>query len=130
MAAQFVKGALVSFMPTLVGSLPNVIVFQYNPDTITHTWSAAGKSAKMMKDKAAGADPLAADQVPGETFSFKLSVDSNEMIADGNAVAAGLAQVSGVYTRLAALEMLQYPSGAQGWRAWWAPFLRLSVPGD
>ena len=112
MAGQFMKGALISFMPTFVGSLPNVIVFQYNPDTITHTWTATGRSAKMMNDKDAGTDPLAADQVPGESFSFKLSVDSNEMIAAGNAIGAGLAQVSGVYTRLAALEMLQYPSGA------------------
>ena len=52
--------------------------------------------------------------MPGESFSFKLFLDANEMIANGaaNPVAAALATASGVYTRLAALEMLQYPSAA------------------
>ena len=38
------------------------------------------------------------------------------MIADGssNPVGAALAELSGVYTRLAALEMLQYPTGSSG----------------
>src|SRR5262245_53762155 len=109
------KGALVSFMPTIVGSLPNVIVFQFNPETITHSWSAATWSGQGGKAKPA-ADPMAVDTVPGESFSFKLSLDANESIAgtDSNPVSAALATVSGVYTRLAALEMLMYPSGASG----------------
>jgi hypothetical protein len=112
-AAQYLKGALISFMPTFIGSLPNVIVFQYNPETMTHTWTAAGHAPAGPK---AGTDPMAADGVPGESFSFKLSLDARDMIADGaaNPVTAGLAKASGVYTRLAALEMLQYPSGAFG----------------
>jgi hypothetical protein len=110
-AAQYLKGALVSFMPTFIGSLPNVIVFQYNPETMTHNWTAAGQAPTGPK---AGTDPMAADGIPGESFSFKLSLDARDMIADGaaNRVAAGLATASGVYARLAALEMLQYPSGA------------------
>ncbi|HEY4330725.1 MAG TPA: hypothetical protein VGN88_13375 [Phycisphaerae bacterium] len=108
MAGKYMKGALVSFMPTFVGSLPNVVVFQFNPETITHAWTIAPP------DPQAGKDPMSAKGVPGEQFSFSLAIDANDMIADGgsNPVAAGLATVSGVYTRLAALEMLQYPSGA------------------
>jgi len=95
-------------MPTFVGSLPNVVVFQYNPETITHTWTAAADTSGPPK---ASGDPLASGGVPGESFAFKLYLDANDMIADGssNPVAAGLASASGVYTRLAALEMLQYP---------------------
>ena len=34
------KGALVEFMPTFLPvPVPNVIVFQYNPETMTHTWT-------------------------------------------------------------------------------------------
>ena len=111
MAGTLLKGALVSFMPTFIGSLPNVIVFQYNPESMTHTWTAAAAAAA---DPKAGGDPMAVQGVPGEQFSFTLSVDSSDMIADGasNPIGAALASVSGVYTRLAALEMLQYPSGA------------------
>jgi len=36
-------------------------------------------------------------------------MDTVDMIADGSPIAEGIATVSGVYTRLAALEMLQYP---------------------
>lgn len=108
MAGLFFKGALVSFMPTVVAALPNVVVFQYNPESITHTWSSAPPAAN------AGQDPFAVMGVPGEQFSFTLSLDSNDAIAEGNAnpVGALLAEASGVYPRLAALEMLQYPSGA------------------
>lgn len=52
--------------------------------------------------------------LPTEDFSFTLSLDANDMIADGSVVAEGIAKVSGVYTRIAALEMLLYPTGAFG----------------
>jgi hypothetical protein len=41
-------------------------------------------------------------------------MDSNDMIADGSPVAEGIATVSGIYTRLAALEMLLYPTATLG----------------
>src|SRR4051812_13815461 len=121
------KGALISFMPTFIGSLPNVIVFQFNPESITHGWTAAtaggGSGASGSGSGGCGSgsgsarsshDPLAADSVPGESFTMKLMLDANDAIADSgsNPVAAGLAVVSGVYPRLSALEMLLYPSGA------------------
>ncbi len=113
MAASFMKGALISFMPTFIGSLPNVIVFQYNPESITHAWTSVPDPSQAADPKS-GVDPTAVDRVPGESFSFKLSLDATDMIADGgsNPIAAGLATASGVYARLAALEMLQYPADA------------------
>lgn len=47
MAGKFIKGALVEFMETFLLPLPNVIIFQFNPETMTHTWTqpqAAGGS--------------------------------------------------------------------------------------
>ncbi|HUB14136.1 MAG TPA: hypothetical protein VMB34_19455 [Acetobacteraceae bacterium] len=108
------RGALVAFTPSFIGLMPNVIVFQFNPETITHTWTAA--QAADSTDKDAKPNPLAVKGVPGESFAFTLAMDSNDSIADGssNPIAAGLAKLSGVYTRLAALEMLQYPTGSSG----------------
>lgn len=111
MAGLTLKGALVSFMPTFIGSIPNVIIFQYNPETITHNWTAPAAAPGGGTDKTVG-DPLAVAGVPGETFAFTLAFDAGDMIADGNIITAGLATLSGIYPRLAALEMLQYPSGA------------------
>jgi hypothetical protein len=105
------KGALVSFMPTFLVPLPNVIVFQYNPETLTHTWSqpeAAPPSENTTNN------PMAVKGMPGESFSFTIAVDANDEIADGSAPTAAIAEVSGVSSRLAALEMLLYPNGPGG----------------
>jgi|SRR5579871_982172 len=101
MAGKFMNGALVEFMPTFLIPIPNVIIFQYNPETIQHDWTQA--------PAAGGGNPLAVKGDPGESFSFTLAMDANDMISEGSVVAQGLAEASGIYTRLAALEMLQYP---------------------
>ena len=41
MPGKFIKGALIEFMPTILIPLPNVIIFQINPETIRHNWSQA-----------------------------------------------------------------------------------------
>lgn len=108
MAGKFLRGALIELMPTKPIPLPNIIIFQFNPDTITHGWSPAKPATT--SDGKATSDPLAVTGAPGETFSFSLAMDANDMIADGSPVAEGIATLSGVYTRIAALEMLLYPS--------------------
>ena len=35
--AFYLRGALVEFLPTGLIAIPNVIVFQYNPETMTHS---------------------------------------------------------------------------------------------
>lgn len=107
--AGFIKGALVELIPTALVPIPNVIVFQFNPETMTHTWtqpepSPAGPNASVT-------DPYAVTHEPGESFSFVLALDAADSIATGS-VSAPLAEASGVYSRLAALEMLLYPASS------------------
>ncbi|MDD5034284.1 MAG: hypothetical protein PHE55_05960 [Methylococcaceae bacterium] len=109
MAAKFMRGALVEFMPTFLIPLPNVIIFQFNPETMTHAWTQADTSTGSGPGQT---NPVAVKGRPGESFSFTIAVDSNDMIADGSPIAEGIAKVSGVYSRLAALEMLLYPVGS------------------
>ncbi len=108
MTGFVLKGALVEFAPTFLPiPLPNVIVFQYNPETMTHTWSqpeAAGGAGTETSN------PLAVKGMPGEEFSFTIAMDSDDDIANAS-FTAPLAEVSGLYSRLAALEMLLYPTG-------------------
>jgi hypothetical protein len=112
MTGFVMKGALVEFMPTFLPvPLPNVIVFQYNPETMTHTWTqpeSAGRPGIV------AGNPLAVQGMPGESFSFTIAMDAHDEIADGSAPTAAIAQVSGVYSRLAALEMLLYPATKHG----------------
>jgi hypothetical protein len=108
MPGKYMRGALVEFQsPTFLTPLPNVIVFQYNPETITHNWTPVSDASSTIGKDAK--DPLAVAGFPGESFSLTIMMDAGDTIADGNAVTAGMAQANGVYSRLAALEMLQYP---------------------
>ncbi|WNG46206.1 hypothetical protein F0U60_20345 [Archangium minus] len=107
MPGKFMKGALVEFMPTVLVPLPNVIIFQFNPETIRHVWTqpeAAGDAQSQNHN------PLAVRGMPGESFSFTLVMDANDQIAEGNPIA----KATGIASRLAALEMLMYPTGAAG----------------
>ena len=114
MSGVVLKGALIEFMPTnLPVPVPNVIVFQYNPETMTHTWTQpeAAPPSSTGTGAAEASNPLAVKGMPGEAFSFTIAMDANDEIA-ANGPGAAIAQVSGIYSRLAALEMLLYPASA------------------
>lgn len=113
MAGQYLRGALVEFMESFPIPMPNVILFQYNPETMTHTWTPA-KTGGANAPGRSPSNPLAIAGPPEESFSFNLVMDSNDTIADGSAITAGLATISGVYPRLAALEMLLFPTAPPG----------------
>ena len=114
MAGKFLRGAFVEMMPTFLVPIPNIIIFQYNPETITHTWTPAQKATPPASETEPKPNPLAVMGNPGESFSFTLAMDATDMLADGSPVAQGIASVSGIYTRIAALEMLLYPTGGGG----------------
>jgi hypothetical protein len=119
MPGKYLRGAFIQFMPTFLIPTPNVIIFQYNPETMTHSWTPAKDDMREypVSDAAKHTNPMAVQGLPGESFSFNLAMDANDMIADGGtsaiaATAAGLATATGIYSRLSALEMLLYPSGS------------------
>jgi hypothetical protein len=111
MAGFTLKGGLIEFTESFPIPIPNVIIFQYNPETMTHAWTPATTNPATPGQ---ASNPLAISGQPTESFSFTLAMDSNDTIADGNPVIAGLAEISGVYTRLAALEMLLFPTAPPG----------------
>lgn len=105
MTGKYIRGALVEFKPTFLIPLPNVIVFQYNPETMTHNWTPSETVPPANEE----ANPLIVRNVPGQSFSFTLMLDASDDIIDGNPVSSKVAEVSGVYARLAALELLLFP---------------------
>jgi hypothetical protein len=106
------KGALVSFTNSFLPMpVPDITVFQFNPESLTHTWSQPVTGGEGARPGTEAGNPMAVAGVPGEQFSLKVVVDANEDIADSGASGA-LASVSGVYPRLAAMEMLLYPPGS------------------
>lgn len=113
MAGQYLRGALIEFTESFPLPVPNVILFQYNPETMTHTWTPA-KSGGSNAPGQNPSNPLAVTGPPEEAYSFTLAMDSNDTIEDGSAVTSGLASASGLYPRLAALEMLLFPTAPPG----------------
>jgi hypothetical protein len=112
MTGKFVKGALIEFKPAFLVPVPNVIVFQYNPETMTHTWTQP-QAAQSGKEQGSS-NPLAVSGLPGESFDFNLMMDAKDAIADGSGVSAAIAEKTGIYSRLAALELLLYPTEVFG----------------
>jgi hypothetical protein len=114
------KGALVSFAPTFLPiPFPNVTVFQYNPESLSHAWmqptASAGAGQRAGSSGRTGTttgDPMKVPGFPGEKFDLTVFLDAHEDIASGGPSGA-LASVSGVTTRLAAMEMLLYPNSSQ-----------------
>lgn len=105
MPGKYMKGALVQIKNTGRIPVPDVIMFQYNPETIEHTWEQPDTGNGGGTKPGSYSNPQAASGRPVESFSFTLLMDASDKIAEGNALATRF----GVYTRLAALEMLLFP---------------------
>src|SRR5260370_27868333 len=82
MAGKFLHGAFVQFMETFLIPAPNVILFQFNPEAISHSWTPAQTSSDDDDN------PLAVNGPPAESFDFTLAMDARDMIADGSPMAA------------------------------------------
>jgi hypothetical protein len=95
------KGAFIEFTSIASLSAPNLVVFQFNPETLKHAWT--------QPKPAVGSNPLAVQSLPGESFSFTLALDATDAQAGTDVVAAADAELNGVSSRLAALEMLMFP---------------------
>ena len=98
---RVLKGALVGIDPSK--RVPTVIIFQYNPDTLTRTLKPRapdGDAARSEAQRLTGP--------PEETIKVEVEIDATDQLEKNDAIAASL----GVYPQLAALETLVYPKSA------------------
>ncbi len=95
------KGAIVGV--DIANPLASVIVFQYNPETLTRSLTAqtAGEGS-------APGEALRLKAPPKEQITLNVEIDATDQLETGS----GQAQSMGVYPQLAALEMLLYPKSA------------------
>ena len=98
---RLLKGAIVAVDPS--NPIASVIIFQYNPDTMTRTLQAQMSGA--------GGDRSEVSRLKGppvETIKVDVEMDATDQLekADPNAVGMG------IYPQLSALEMLLYPKSA------------------
>ncbi len=99
---RLTKGAIVGV--DLFNPLASVIVFQYNPKTLTRRLEAqTGQSG------GAQSEVLRLSGAPAETIALEIEIDAADQLEVGDP----LAETMGIYPQLSALEMLLYPKSAQ-----------------
>ena len=110
---KLTKGALIQLTEGLIGPIPNILPFQYNPESVTRKlepWVPPESS-----DEPAGeaqSDPQIQPYDPEETLEMTLLFDATDdwERPDEHPIAA----VSGVAHRIAALERMLYPVEEDG----------------
>ena len=95
---RVLKGALVGVDP--FNPVASVVIFQYNPETLTRTLQAQGSGEGGSRSEA-----MRLKGPPIETIKLDAEVDATDQMEKGNK----LAEQTGIYPQLAALEMLIYP---------------------
>lgn len=98
---RLLKGAIVGI--DIFNPLASVILFQYNPDTLTRRLQAQISGEGGDKTEA-----LRLKGAPQETISLDIEIDATDQLekAEGSAVSMG------IYPQLSALEMLIYPKSS------------------
>ena len=100
---RLLKGAIIGLDPA--NPLASVVIFQYNPDTLTRTVQAraAGGGGDGSQSEA-----LRLKGPPEETIALEVEVDAADQMERGDAITGQF----GVAPSLASLEMLLYPKSA------------------
>jgi hypothetical protein len=122
---KLLKGALIQFTSALIVPIPNIIVFQYNPESLSRSLTPYDPQLTDLAPPsapAAGAETGAAAAVPSaqgaqpfdpaESFTLNLVMDASDALEAPES--HPVAFVTGVADRLAAIEMLLYPIGDDG----------------
>jgi hypothetical protein len=98
---RVLKGAIVGV--DIFNPLASVVIFQYNPDTMTRTLQAQSSG-----DGGARSEAMRLKGAPVETIKLEVEIDATDQLEKGD----GLAESTGIYPQLSSLEMLLYPKSA------------------
>lgn len=102
---RLVRGALVQLAEDVIGVVPNVIPFQYNPEAMTRKltpWNPFEVDQTGRGQIAPTAQPFD----PKEAITLKIQFDAADQLEESDPIAAAI----GVSDRIAAIEKLLLPS--------------------
>jgi hypothetical protein len=98
---RLIKGAIIGLDP--LKPLASVVVFQYNPDTLTRRVEARSSGGRDNTDRS---EAFRLTGPPKETITLSVEIDATDQLEEANP----LAVTAGIHPTLAALEMLLYPT--------------------
>jgi hypothetical protein len=107
LAPRILKGAFIRLDETGIGAVPQLVIFQYNPESMTRKFKPYVKPADKEADKRDSTD-RAAPYDPEEEMDVVIYLDASDDLDQGQGHPQAV--VIGVADRVAALEMLMYPS--------------------
>jgi hypothetical protein len=100
------KGAFINLGAGLLGAIPNIVIFQFNPVRVTRTPTLVQPPPP---ETGSGVrDAMQQPAEPSESYSFSLRVDATDQLASSNPIAAA----SGILPALSALELLMVPKSS------------------
>jgi hypothetical protein len=99
------RGALIEYASDFFGPLPNLVIFQFNPDTLSRNISIPERPTG-----ATSRETSQAGNIPVERITLTAHFSAADQLNTGNIIAQEL----GISPQLAALEKMVYPSNLIG----------------
>ena len=106
---RLMKGVFVEIQSQIFGPKPNIVPFQFNPDSLTRTintrssYNESGEEG--MQGKTGASRDLKGAFMPAESMSMTLRLDATDKLNEGNLIA----RTTGIQPALSALELMMYP---------------------
>lgn len=99
------RGAMIEYGAGLLGPIPNVVIFQFNPESLTRTIQIPRRpSSPVARETTQAGEPSI------EKISFKAQFSAADALGAGNKLVLAM----GVGPRLAALEKMVHPASKGG----------------
>jgi hypothetical protein len=112
LAPKLLKGALIRLDETGIGPVPQIIVFQYNPETLSRKLKRAEKKEDKEGSKTGKPDETVQPADPDEEFDLALELDATDDLEEP--LTHPTAVLAGVADRISAIEMLLFPADEVG----------------
>jgi hypothetical protein len=104
------RGALIEYSGEFLGPIPNLVLFQFNPEQLARTINIPQPRAQTPREGARPRNPAQTGVPPTETFTLTAHFSAADDLGKGGAVSA-IPRVFGIGPQLAALEKMVYPAG-------------------
>jgi hypothetical protein len=105
----YLRGALVEYGTDILGPIPNIVVFQFNPEELRRTLNMADSTPTSAKTDARQLEPAQTSAPPTETFNLTAHFSAADDLGKSRAVSE-IPRVFGIGPQLVALEKMVYPT--------------------
>ena len=110
MSGFLLRGALVEYSGDFLGPIPNLVVFQFNPEELARTVNIPAPPTDTTSTGTTDADSASTSTPPTESFTLTAKFSAADDLGKGGAVSA-IPRVFGIGPQIAALEKMVYPAG-------------------